>query len=89
MRTFTVTQRVLFSFLFFGVLLCQQSTLAILAIPIRSKKGMVVSANPLASQVGVSMLAKGGNAVDAAVATTFALSVVEPFSAGIGGEDFC
>lgn len=54
----------------------------------KSKDAMVVSAHPLATDVGVMMLQKGGNAVDAAVATAFVISVVEPFSAGIGGGGF-
>ncbi|TAE92466.1 MAG: gamma-glutamyltransferase [Oscillatoriales cyanobacterium] len=52
----------------------------------RSKQVMAVSAHPLASAVGLSVLQQGGNAVDAAAATALAISVVEPFSAGIGGD---
>ncbi len=52
------------------------------------KRGMVATSQPLAAQAGLEILKKGGNAIDAAIATAAALTVVEPTSNGIGGDAF-
>jgi gamma-glutamyltranspeptidase/glutathione hydrolase len=58
------------------------------SVPVRARESMVVSQNAIASQVGASMLMADGNAMDAAVATAFALAVVLPSAGNIGGGGF-
>ena len=56
--------------------------------PVMAVGGMVAASQPLAAQIGAQILARGGSAADAAVATAAALNVTEPTSTGIGGDCF-
>src|SRR5882762_4194917 len=51
----------------------------------RARQGLVVAEHPVGAEVGAAILARGGNAVDAAVATAFAMTVVEPFMSSVAG----
>lgn len=74
-----------FLFVFFSYSLIAQTTLKPLT---EGKQGMVVSTHPAASEIGLAILKKGGNAIDAAVAVNFALAVSHPSAGNIGGGGF-
>src|ERR1700736_1108821 len=73
---------------FVGLLLVSPAAKAASARPVAAEKGMVVTAQHLATEVGVDILKRGGSAIDAAVAVGYALAVVYPAAGNLGGGGF-
>ena len=75
----------------FFILLCLWALVAaantpVTVVPVTRPHGMVVAGHPQAADAGLAVLKAGGNAIDAAVATSLALGVAEPYASGLGGK---
>ncbi|MBM3855250.1 MAG: gamma-glutamyltransferase [Verrucomicrobia bacterium] len=66
--------------------LCDVAGVPVEVTPVRALSGMVVAGHPQAAEAGLAVLQSGGNAVDAAVTTSLALGVAEPYGSGLGGK---
>ena len=86
-RPFFVRPNILTSFLAFTCALASAVAATPVTItPVTAQRGMVVAAHPQAAAAGLAVLQAGGNAIDAAVATSLAVGVAEPYGSGLGGK---
>jgi gamma-glutamyltranspeptidase/glutathione hydrolase len=76
------------AFILLIAFLVSSLTLQAGSAPIRAKRGLVITQSDIASQIGFQVIRDGGNAIDAAVATAFAMAVTHPTAGNIGGGGF-
>src|SRR5262245_7986158 len=76
------------AFILLIAFLVSSLTLQAGSAPIRARRGLVITQSDIASQIGFQVMRDGGNAVDAAVATAFAMAVTHPTAGNIGGGGF-
>jgi gamma-glutamyltranspeptidase/glutathione hydrolase len=73
-------------FLFVVVIATGRADVPVKVVPVTAAHGMVVAAHPQAAEAGIAVLKAGGNAIDAAVATSLSVGVAEPYGSGLGGK---